>query len=893
VSTICVVGSGYVGLTTAACFSHLGHTVVCTDIDEERVARLSAGECPILEQGLDNLLREGLNGGRLRFEVGNAAAGSSEFVYLCVPTPQGADGSADLSYIEAAAAEIGPLLAPDTVVINKSTVPVGSTRVVERVLGRSDVHVVSNPEFLREGTAVHDFLNPDRIVIGADDQSAAVRVASLYLGVAAPLIVTDPASAETIKYAANAFLATKISFVNAVAAVCEAVGADMNDVVLGMGYDRRIGSEFLRPGPGWGGSCFLPEETLLVRRHGRIRLLRFDELAAEVADVGADGWEALSWKAGEPSPVFLPVSRFTVRPYEGDVVDVRTKMGRRLTVTADHPLVVGDGVDDTVVGRKLASELSTGDWLPVAQHAPLVLDDPANPGFGRVLDALEPAGIEPRAVIARLDDLQRTLLDQRSGELASSRRRDARRTGTLRLDEMQRLRIPTLRARFGTTTNGTYVPDVVPFDDRFWHMIGLYLAEGHLATDGARTRIVWSFAPAGEDDLVDAVASYWAGLGVKASVARRPTSRTVSVSSRLLAAWFEHVLGTGRTAYDKALPDGIWSAPDVDKQALLRGLWDGDGSWSLVNGGPSVVLEYGTVSRKLADGMVRLLGDLGVVARVRVGRTARSTVDTYWLCISGADQVEAALWLLPEDEQEQVRAAIAAQAERILPTGYRRLDEKAVAWVRVTSAERRRHEGPVYSLTVPETHTIVTSFGLVSHQCFPKDSRALVRIAEDAGYDFGLLKGVITVNEEQFDRVAKRVVEIVGGSVEGVTIAAWGLTFKARTDDLRDSPALAIIERLRDAGAIVRAYDPSIPDGRVTDRRAETLQGIELAADPYAACEAAEALVVLTEWDEFRWLDFDKVADSLAAKRVVDARNLLDREALRRRGFVYAGIGRV
>ncbi len=156
------------------------------------------------------------------------------------------------------------MLPAEAVVVNKSTVPVGSTRVVERALGRADVVVVSNPEFLREGSAVHDFLNPDRIVIGADDQAAAIRVASLYLGVTAPLIVTDPASAETIKYAANAFLATKISFVNAIAAVCEAVGADVNDVVLGMGYDKRIGHEFLKPGPGWGGSCFPKDTRALV-----------------------------------------------------------------------------------------------------------------------------------------------------------------------------------------------------------------------------------------------------------------------------------------------------------------------------------------------------------------------------------------------------------------------------------------------------------------------------------------------------------------------------------------------------------------------------------------------------------------------------------------------------
>jgi len=429
-SRITIVGCGYVGLTTGACFSSLGHEVTCTDVDADRVELLNRGEVPILEAGLDNLLREGINGGRLKFELGSIeAASQSEFVYLCVPTPQGLDGSADLSYIEAAANEIGPHLQPETIVVNKSTVPVGSTRVVEQALGRSDVYVVSNPEFLREGSAVHDFLHPDRIVIGADDQSAAVRVASLYLGVAAPLIVTDPPSAELIKYASNAFLATKVSFVNAVAAVCEAVGADMNDVVLGMGYDKRIGHEFLRPGPGWGGSCF------------------------------------------------------------------------------------------------------------------------------------------------------------------------------------------------------------------------------------------------------------------------------------------------------------------------------------------------------------------------------------------------------------------------------------------------------------------------------PKDSRALIRIAEDAGYDFDLLEGVVGVNEEQFDRVAAKAIELVGGSIDGKLVAVWGLTFKARTDDLRDSPSLEIVRRLKERGARISAFDPSV-SMPLSPRAASVLEGIDIAVDPYAACIDAEVLVVLTEWDEFKWLDFDKVASVLAQPRVVDGRNILDRESLRLRGFDYRGIGR-
>ena len=260
-ATIAIIGTGYVGLTTGACFSHLGHDVICADIDEDKVARLRAGEIPIVEKGLDRLVDEGIRSGTLRFVVGAAEASKeAEFHYLCVPTPQGADGAADLSYLEQAAAEISSVLPENSVVVNKSTVPVGSTRVVSRVLGRSDVAVVSNPEFLREGTAVSDFLQPDRVVIGSRDTEAAIRVASLYSRIAAPVMVTDPVSAETIKYASNAFLASKLSFVNAIATLCEAVGADVNDVVLGMGYDSRIGREFLRPGPGWGGSCF-PKDT--------------------------------------------------------------------------------------------------------------------------------------------------------------------------------------------------------------------------------------------------------------------------------------------------------------------------------------------------------------------------------------------------------------------------------------------------------------------------------------------------------------------------------------------------------------------------------------------------------------------------------------------------------
>jgi UDPglucose 6-dehydrogenase len=398
----------------------------------------------------------------------------------------------------------------------------------------------------------------------------------------------------------------------------------------------------------------------------------------------------------------------------------------------------------------------------------------------------------------------------------------------------------------------------------------------------------WCFNHTGEEDLVEEVASYWRDLGVRVKVHSAPTARIVTVNSTRLSRWFDE-LGLGRSSYTKAIPDLIWDRPEIEKRALLRGLWDGDGSWSYVNRGPSVIMEYGTASWRLADGMLRLLGDVGIMASQRIGRTTKSTVDTHWLRISGADQIESAWFLFPEDELDEMDASIALQAKRIAPTGYRRLS-KAAAWVRVTRANRRPYSGDVYSVHVPIAETVVVTGGLISHNCFPKDTRALVKIAEEAGYDFNLLRGVVSVNEEQYARMATKVVKAANGSLDGKVIAAWGLAFKARTDDLRESPAIEVIRRLQQQGATVRAYDPAITPDHAATR--DVLEGIEVHQDPYGPCEGADVLVVLTEWDEFRWLDFAKVAGLMRSPRVVDTRNLLEPALVRRRGFDYVGVGR-
>jgi UDPglucose 6-dehydrogenase len=280
---VAVIGAGYVGLPTAATLAHFGHRVVLAEREPKRLAALRSGRMPIVEAGLDELVATGVRASQLHFtDSAVEAVRGAEFVFLCVPTPQSDDGSADLSYVEAAAKEIGAHLAHGTIVVNKSTVPIGSARMVEQVIGRPDISVVSNPEFLREGTAVRDSLHPDRIVVGADNAQSAARVGGLFSGTNAPLIVTDATTSEAIKYASNAFLATKLSYVNALAGLCEEVGADVRDVMLGLGYDKRIGFEFLHPGPGWGGSC-LPKDTRALLHIAKEAGYDFSLLAGAIA----------------------------------------------------------------------------------------------------------------------------------------------------------------------------------------------------------------------------------------------------------------------------------------------------------------------------------------------------------------------------------------------------------------------------------------------------------------------------------------------------------------------------------------------------------------------------------------------------------------------------------
>ena len=265
-SIIGIIGLGYVGITTAVGMARLGHKVVGFDINQDRVETLSAGTAPIHEIGLEAELHDLLETGNLEFtgSLDKLAAANAEFFFVCVPTPQDASGAANLSYVLSSAKELSAIAPSGSVVVLKSTVPVGSGERVTKTLARQDVFVASNPEFLREGRALYDFMNPDRIVAGAASVEVAERVLALYVDIETEKISTSIESAELVKYSTNAYLAMRLSFVNDLAALCERVGADIDDVVKGLGSDSRIGPSFLAPGPGWGGSCFPKDTRALV-----------------------------------------------------------------------------------------------------------------------------------------------------------------------------------------------------------------------------------------------------------------------------------------------------------------------------------------------------------------------------------------------------------------------------------------------------------------------------------------------------------------------------------------------------------------------------------------------------------------------------------------------------
>jgi UDP-glucose 6-dehydrogenase len=539
------VGVGWVGLVTAACFAELGHDVYARDIVESKVESLRGGEVPMHEPGLPELVAR--NTERLHFTTEMSdVADRAQLLFCCVDTPPTYSGDADLSRVEAVVAELGDA-ADGHALVMKSTVPVGTGRAIQR--RRGELGYVSNPEFLKEGSAVDDFMKPDRVVVGAGDHSDgyADRVEALYEPLDAQIVRTDVASAEMIKLASNAFLATKISFINEIANVSEEVGADVIEVARGMGLDDRIGEKFLRAGIGWGGSCLHGSETVLVRRYGRTHLTRLDDLWRRLEDdlgqrgglIEPDDLEVLAWAPELDAPRFLPAIAATRRDFEGELCQVRMKTGRRVRSTPDHPWLVSDGAGGEPA-IKPASELTRADWLPLALGSELPGDAD---GMAALVPAVEAAGVEPHQVVVRaradqvIDLVGRPIAERReifgAHPSAAARTGEVKRTGALRLDELFRAELSLRGTRMSTATNGQYLSSELELDPRFWRVVGLYLAEGHASVEpgrsGERHRICWSFHPTKEQHLVDEVAAFWLRHGVEARTFRLATTTQVSV----------------------------------------------------------------------------------------------------------------------------------------------------------------------------------------------------------------------------------------------------------------------------------------------------------------------------------------------------------------------------
>ena len=895
---IAVIGTGYVGLVTAAGFAELGNEVWCVDIDADKIARLERGEIPIYEPGLEECVAR--NRARLHFttELGPALE-HARLLFVAVGTPSTYSGDADLSAVHAV---VGAMPNSDRhALVMKSTVPAGTGDAIKRIFaeqGKTGFAYVSCPEFLKEGSALDDFLKPDRVVIGDDRDWAGDAVVDLYAPLDAPLVRTDIRSAEMIKLAANAFLATKISFINEIANVCEETGADVLEVARGMGLDHRIGEHFLKPGIGYGGSCFHGSETVLARHRGWTRLLTFEQLwdriAAEQEEI-EDGvlepprLEVLSWVPGTERALFLPVMCLTRRDYEGELIDVRTKMGRRIRCTPDHGWIVGDGRGGEAT-FKLARDLTEEDWVPLA----LGRGEDAEPlRLAPLMSAVYAAEISPEKLIVRprrdhVDELVARPIEERRavfGTAVAARTGEVKRTGTLRLSELALSELPLEGSTISTTKNGNQPRSELEISDAFWRVVGLYVAEGCAPRDAKKFALRWSFHPSREEHLVQEIVEYWARQNMVARVTSAATARVVTVGSRLITTWWTDVLGLGRNAYEQRLPGLIWEQPESAKWALLSGLFEGDGSWSLINGGPSVIIEFGTVSDELADGVMRLLADVGIVASRRVGRASKSTKDTHWIRVAGADQIERAIELVPRRDRPGVLASIARQQKRIAPTGYRQFGD-GIAWLRVTGARREWHRGPVYSLEVPYAHTVAASTHLILGNCFPKDVSALKQLAGNSGYHFQLLTAVIEVNELQKRRVIGKLQKHLG-SLVGKRVALLGLAFKPNTDDMREASSLVLSARLQADGANVRAYDPvAEPEAR------KLMVGVEFADSALDALEGADAAVVVTEWPEFSELDWKAVSDRMAGRLIVDGRNCLDPKAVAAAGLAYEGIGR-
>lgn len=913
-ATICVIGTGYVGLVTGTCFADLGHRVTCVDIIPEKIERLQHGILPIYEPGLKEMVERNVGAGRLSFTTSYVVGlQDAEFIFISVNTPTGGEqGSADMSRVESAAKSIAEELDHYAIIINKSTVPVGSgdvvTRIVSQHLKRPEVHfsVVSNPEFLAEGTAVADFQVPDRVVLGSSDPSAANRVATLYLPLRAPIVITDLYTAEMIKYASNAFLATKISFMNEIAQICERLGADVKEVAAGMSHDKRIGKHHLNAGLGYGGSCFEADETVFTLNSPNVAAERFDTLFAKngrpfqgdvVELVQPHGQRVLAFDLETGKPVLADVKAVTRRPYKGTMVQLSTSMGRTLRVTADHPVVLyKDQQFDIVPARAvtLGDQLMALCALPPVEQATSF----------NLIERLQGTTLEADVYVKPIDEAFRIQYEQFAAAIPTDMLKyphEIKRYNRMSLrlfnylSKLGVLNVPAEKLLLYTAKGAaTTINAVLPVDADLLRFCGYYLAEGYLSqdtgrADAVRERVGICFHE-NETEYIADVQRILQRWSLKFTTRHATHALTTIVSSRIFSWLLRDILRCGTRSEDKALPRLAFNVAPALRMEAIRGAFSGDGAVTTVQHGRNLMLEYATVSKALADGVTLLLQTVGIVPAIHQRWMNKSTQVAYILRVNGYEQISLLKDAFGGKRREHVEGILAGYQRHIQPHGYERHGMFATLTVR--KVEHHDVETTVYSMET-STGTLIASSGLISHNCFPKDVRALAYMADEAGLHPQLLHAVMDINHDQRRVVLNKLTSILG-SLRGCVIGVLGLAFKPNTDDMREAPAVDIIRWATSQGAKMQVYDPVANETGKAEltRVGVRMEAVTFCTNAYEVARDADALVIATEWNEFRSLDMIQIRNAMRRPIMIDGRNIYEPAFMRTLGFTYRGMGR-
>jgi UDPglucose 6-dehydrogenase len=731
-------------------------------------------------------------------------------------------------------------------------------------------------------------------------------VATLYLPLRAPIVITDLYTAEMIKYASNAFLATKISFINEIAQICERLGADVKEVAVGMGHDKRIGRAFLDAGLGYGGSCFEADETVFTLNSPNVAVERFDTLFAKggasfpgdvVELVQPSDQRVLAFDLETGQPILADVRAITRRPYKGTMVKINTSMGRTLRVTADHPVILYKDQQFTILP---AAALAPGDQLMALCKLPAIEQATKL----NLIDLLEGTDLEADVYVRPIDNTFSEQYERFAAAIPQDMLKypydiKYHNRMSLRLfrylSKSHMLDVPVEKLQLYTAKGAaTMVNALIPVNADLLRLCGYYLAEGYLAQDTGRAgalreRVGFCFHEQETEYIADVqrILRQW---GLKFIERHATSAVTTIVSSRIFSWLLRDIFRCGTRSEDKALPRLVFNVSPELRLELIRGAFSGDGAVTTVQDGRNLMLEYATVSKVLADGMTLLLQTVGVIPSIRTRWMNKSTQEAYILRVSGYEQIAALRDAFGNKHRTRIESILASYQRHIQPHGYER--HGAFATLVVRTVEHEDVETTVYSMET-STGTLLASSGLISHNCFPKDVRALAHMAGEAGLHPQLLNAVMDINHDQRRLVVTKLSSILG-SLRGCTIGILGLAFKPNTDDMREAPSVDIIRWITGQGAMVQVYDPvaSQTGHEALEREGIHLDAVTFCENAYEVAQDADALVIVTEWNEFKSLNMLQIRGAMRRPVLIDGRNIYEAAEMNRLGFIYRGMGR-